>query len=373
VRFQSLSAVIALIISIAFVGPAGAMERIIIDREDTGFITADTKTPFRPWGLNYGHAGRLMEDFWETDWKTLETDFHDMKRTGANAVRVHLQFGKFISSPEQPNRAALERLSQLLKLAEETGLYLDLTGLASYRPSDAPAWYDSMNEKARWATQAIFWEAIAETCKSSPAVFCYDLINEPIVPGQKREAGQWRSGTQLGGYDFVQFITLDPAGRPREDIAVAWIRQMTAAIHRQDTTHLITVGMLPWSREWKHLSGFLPAKVAPELDFLSVHLYPDSKKPGEALEALKQCVVGKPIVIEETFPLSCTSAELESFLFASRHIACGWFGHYDGDSPEALDARVRAKTITLGQTMYREWLRMFVRLEPDFEQIDNAK
>ena len=24
------------------------------------------------------------------------------------------------------------------------------------------------------------------------------------------------------------------------------------------------MGLLPWSRDWKHLSGFLPGKIAPE-------------------------------------------------------------------------------------------------------------
>ena len=33
--------------------------------------------------------------------------------------------------------------------------------------------------------QAAFWEAVAETCKDSPAIFCYDLMNEPILPGKE--------------------------------------------------------------------------------------------------------------------------------------------------------------------------------------------
>jgi hypothetical protein len=123
---------------------------------------------------------------------------------------------------------------------------------------------------------------------------------------------------------------------------------------------------LPWSRDWKHLSGFLPERVAPELDFLSVHLYPDSKKPGEALESLQQFSVGKPIVIEEIFPLSCSAKELEDFMRASRKLACGWIGHYDGSPPEALDALQKAGKLTIAQSIYREWQRLFVRLKPEF-------
>ncbi|MEW6305987.1 MAG: cellulase family glycosylhydrolase [Verrucomicrobiota bacterium] len=342
------------------------MERIAVSPDGAGFVLVESRRPFHPWGMNYGNKGRLMEDFWDQDWQTFADDFRELKALGANVVRVHLQYGKFMSGPDKPNPQALTQLARLLRLAEATGIYLDITGLGSYRPADVPAWYDAMDEPARWAAQARFWEAVAEVCRSSTAVFCYDLLNEPISPGGKREAGQWRSGHLFGGYDFVHHIALDPAGRKREDIAVAWIRQLSGAIRKHDQEHLITVGLLPWSRQWKHLSGFLPSSVAPELDFLSVHIYPDAKKPDEAMECLRQFAAGKPVVIEETFPLSCGVVELETFMRASREIACGWIGHYDGDTLAELDALKEAKRLTAPQAVYREWLRLFVRLQPDF-------
>ncbi len=331
-----------------------------------GFVTAQSRRPFHPWGMNYGNAGRLMEDFWDQDWDTFAGDFRELKALGANVVRVHLQFGKFMAAPDQPNGHALRQLARMLRLAEETGLYLDVTGLACYRPADVPAWYDALDEPGRWAAQANFWEAVAGVCAASPALFCYDLINEPISPADKRKPGQWASGHLFGDYDFLQFIALDPAGRRREAIAVQWIQRLSAAIRRRDRSGLITVGLLPWSRDWKHLSGFLPEKVAPELDFISVHLYPDTKKPGEALESLRQFAVGKPVVIEETFPLSCSAAELEAFLRESKTIACGWIGHYDGATIEELDGREQAGKLTIPQSIYREWMRLFVRLKPEF-------
>ena len=156
-----------------------------------------------------------------------------------------------------------KQLSRMLRLAEKTGLYLDITGLACYRPSDTPKWYDAMNEQQRWAAQSNFWSAVAATCAKSPAVFCYDLINEPIVPGSKREPGAWPSGKLFGDYDFVQFIALDPAGRKREDIAVDWIRTMTAAIRAHDTNALITVGLLPWSPNGDFCPGSCRKKSRP--------------------------------------------------------------------------------------------------------------
>src|SRR5882724_4113780 len=142
-----------------------SMERVLVAPDHRGFVTKDLRMPFRPWGMNYGNDLGLMEDFWETKWEVLATDFREMKRLGANVVRIHLQFGKFMSGPGEPDRAALGQLSRLLHLAEETWLYLDVTGLACYRPSDAPEWYDAMDESARWAVQAQFWAAVAQVCK----------------------------------------------------------------------------------------------------------------------------------------------------------------------------------------------------------------
>ena len=62
---------------------------------------------------------------------------------GANVVRIHLQTGKFLQSADEPNEQALSRLKDLLALAEKTGLYLDLTGLACYHKQDVPAWYQA--------------------------------------------------------------------------------------------------------------------------------------------------------------------------------------------------------------------------------------
>jgi hypothetical protein len=254
----------------------------------------------------------------------------------------------------------------MLRLAEETGLYLDVTGLACYRPADVPKWYDEFDTRQRWMAQQSFWEAIAEASADSPAVFCYDLMNEPFVPGATRKNGDWRSGSLLGGYDFVQFISLQNFGKSREELARDWIAVMRAAIHKYDTNTLITVGMLPWSEKWHFLSGFDPHKCEDFLDFISVHIYPDKKRPDEAMECLREFAVGKPLVIEETFPLSCDSAQLEKFLFDSRDYATGWIGHYDGKSLVELDPLQRKHRLNIHDAFYRAWMQLFVKLRPQF-------
>jgi hypothetical protein len=211
-------------------------------------------------------------------------------------------------------------------------------------------------EKERWAVQARFWQAVAGRCAASPAVFCYDLMNEPVVPGGKRKDGEWL-GPPFGGKHFVQFVTLDQADRPRPDIARQWIRHLAAAVREKDTRHLITVGLVDWSLDRKGLtSGFVPAKVAGDLDFVSVHQYPRKGQVGEALKTLAGFAVGKPVLIEETFPLACSPQELEQFIEGSRKHAVGWLGFYWGKPPEELRrSKTTPDALTLG------WLELFER------------
>ncbi len=261
-----------------------------------------------PWGFNYDrdYKSRLLEDYWESEWPTVVEDFREMKLLGANVVRIHLQFARFMDATNQPNGKALERLARLARLAEDTGLYLDLTGLACYRKKDVPEWYARLSESERWAAQARFWEAVAGRCASSPAVFCYDLMNEPIVPSGKRNPGDWLTG-ELGGFVYCQFISLDQAGRPRPEIARKWVAELAAAIRKHDQRHLVTVGLLPSMETPESMSGFVPQKVAGPLDFVCVHVYPKSGHLNEDLELLHGFRAGKPVVVEEIFPMNCTA------------------------------------------------------------------
>jgi len=314
------------------------MPRIRVNEKKTGFVLMPGDTPFVPWGFNYDHdaKGRLIEDYWEAEWPKVETDFRTMKKLGANVVRVHLQLAKFMDSADKPNAKNLDRLTTLLQLAEDVGIYLDLTGLGCYHKADVPAWYDELTEEKRWEVQARFWSSIANRCKASPAVFCYDLMNEPVVPGGPRKNGDWLGGA-FGGKHFVQFISLDSQKRPRPDVARKWIQQLSAAIRKEDKDHLITVGLVDWSLDRPGLtSGFVPEKIADDLDFLCVHLYPEKGKVNDALETLKRFQVGKPVVIEETFPLKCSMEEFSEFVEGSKKHASGVIGFYWGESLDEL-------------------------------------
>lgn len=351
---------VGLLVSAFFLSPASAAQQFVrVSADGRGFVRDPSGERFVPWGLNYGNGGRLIEDYWTEDWPTVERDFAQMKAIGANVVRVHLQVGKFMTAADRVNAQALDHLNDLLQVAEKNEMYLDLTGLACYRPKDRPAWYDDLQEKERWDVQSRFWEAIAQRCANSPAVFCYDLMNEPLSPGGKRKPRDYYSGALLGGYDFLQFISLDQGDRVREDIPPLWIDTLSAAIRKKDRRRLITVGLLPWDPAWHYLSGFVPEKVAPHLDFISVHIYPQAGKVPQALEGLHKFAVGKPVVIEETFPLACSANELREFLLKSKIDACGWVGHYDGKPIAQLESLKTSGKITVNESLWLDWLLLF--------------
>jgi len=283
----------------------------------------------------------------------VEEDFREMTQLGANVVRIHLQLGRFMQGPEEPNETSLDQLGRLVALAERTALYLDLTGLACYHKADVPPWYDALTEQARWEVQARFWEAVAGRCATSPAIFCYDLMNEPVVPGARKES-DWLLG-ELGGKFFVQRITLDPTGRTQHEIAKAWVDQLVKAIRGHDDRHLITVGVIPWVLVFpKAKPLFYSKEVAENLDFASVHFYPETGKIDEAITALAAYDIGKPVVIEEMFPLKCSAAELGEFIGKSRATASGWIGFYWGKTPEEC-----CRSDALADALTRGWLELF--------------
>jgi hypothetical protein len=259
-----------------------------------------------------------------------------------------------MDGPDKPNARALAELSQLLKLAEQKGIYLDVTGLASYHIKHRAAWYDALPDKDRWAAQACFWEAVSETCAKSPAVFCYDLLNEPVAGGQRKDG--WYAG-RMGDYEFVQHLSLDQGDRSQAEIAKEWTHIMVLAIHKHDQVHQITIGMLP---AW----GPPPDVVGTKLDFIAVHIYPSTGKVAEAIKNLKQFDIGKPIVVEETFPLSCGVADERDFLLQSRGIAAGWIGQYPDETPDHLLALQHSGKITLAQSAYLSWIELFREVGP---------
>jgi hypothetical protein len=338
------------------------LEFIQVSQDGRRFVLSGSGAEFRLWGFNYDHdaGNRLLETYWQEEWNAVVGDFQEMKQLGANTVRVHLQISRFMKSAQETNRKSLAQLARLLALAEQTGLYLDVTGLGCYDRKDVPEWYNKLNEGPRWEVQARFWAAVAETCRNSPAVFCYDLMNEPVLTEDKQNL-DWTPGA-FGDRYFVQRLTLDFAGRSQTQIAEAWINQMVTAIRQHDRRHLVTVGAIPWAMTWPTAKPVIYSQEASRnLDFVSLHLYPQKGEVGTALKALAVYDIGKPIVIEEMFPLTCSVAELDQFIDASRSLAVGWIGFYWGKT--IVEYQQEKKSIADAITL--DWLEYFVRKTPD--------
>ena len=130
---------------------------------------------------------------------------------------------------------------------------------------------------------------------------------------------------------------------------------MTTAIREVDQEHLITVGVIPWAHVFK---GAKPLFYAPEvgesLDFVSVHFYPKSSEVEQALEALRVYEIGKPLVIEEMFPMNCSIDEIDAFIEGSQSHADGWLSFYWGTSIDESE-----KQGDLKGELIAAWLRYF--------------
>lgn len=340
------------LVMVLFCVTAARGQWVSVSKDGKGFVRDDGRA-FVVWGFNYDrdYRSRLIEEYWGKEWGTVESDFREMRDLGADTVRVHISFAHFMTSPEKANEENLARLEKLVRLAEDLGVYIDLTGLGCYRKEDVPKWFDSMSEKDRWAAQANFWAAVSERLKDRPGVLAYDLINEPIAPTEKPKPGDWMAG-HLGDFWYCPRLTLDPAGRDIATIAKSWTKQMVAAIRAHDRRHMITIGMLP--------IGIRAEDVAPDLDYISVHVYPERGKVADAVATAKRFAVpGKPLVIEETWVFSCGDDELEQFIRESRPLTAGYLGFYWGQTMDELKASKE-----IGDAFELSWLKLFQKLTP---------
>jgi hypothetical protein len=339
------------------------MERVRVSADGKGFQLATSGHRYTPWGFNYDHddAGKLLEDYWEAEWSRVEEDFREMKELGATVVRIHLQVNRFMKTAEQPNEKSLAQLGRLLTLAETTGLYLDLTGLGCYRKEDTPAWYEESQEKERWAVQARFWEAVASTCAKSPAVLCYNLMNEPVSPAGPGKV--WHGGEPLGGFYYVESLTKDPGKRSRIDLTKEWIATLTPGIRKQDPQRLVTCGMFFLFEVPNGITlGPDPKAFGEALDYFSVHMYPKDAGIDANLKLLATLPLGKPVIIEEMFPLACSMESFRRFVAGSRGTASGWIGFYWG---KTLEEYRRSKEMK--DAFMRQWLEFFQAEGPKFK------
>lgn len=326
--------------------------------EDNSFIDENGDT-FFPWGFNYCNPAMvdLVEDFWmmEDAWDIIGNDFQEMHDYGANTVRIHLQYVKFMKDKDTPDTIAFERLKRYVQLSEENDIYLIVTGLGSYRLSDTLSWYDSLNDSLRWATQKLFWKTVAATIKDNSCVFAYDLINEPVVAvGCDSTHTTWYPGGTYGGYQFVQNVSINPENNYWETMGV-WADEMTGAIRSEDETTMITTGLLPLG---------LISVLSPHFDIISTHIYPNANDIFNSVNYVINNQSDKPFLIEEFYNLSCSTDDLVFFLDQIDGYYNGLIGHYMGKTIEEYD------TTKLVDYIHKEFLEFFMENNPNNEPLE---
>jgi hypothetical protein len=338
---------------------AADMQTVTIAPDKDGFILSPSGDRYVPWGNNYGSVDILERLAKDPD--RVMRDFAEMKAAGANVARIHPEMPEILTAPGKADPQVLERLKKLLVIAEDSGIHLMITGLACYKIDNRLDWYDSMNEEDRWKTQVFFWETIAQTCAESRAVFAYDLINEPGAIGKPDDG--WYTG-RMGNVEFCQRLSLNPGKRTGADVFREWTKLMVAAIRKHDQSHLITLGMLPFPGAYQ--------EAAEQLDFVSPHLYPKAGKVEDEIKLLQKFDWGKPIVIGETFPLSCGADDEREFLLKSRDYAQGWIGHWPDEPPSQLAEMKKSGKATIQSEIWLSWVELFQEVGPQMRE-DRSK
>ncbi len=307
------------------------------------------------WGYNYTNPVKvgLIEDHWDDKeiWKTMVEDLQEMKDLGANVIRIHLQYHRFMNDPVTPDRQALKKLEKLVRIAEKKEIYLLITGLAAYRKSDQPDWYNNMNDRERWDTQKVFWKAIAKQVGKYHSVFAYDLMNEPVVSVRCKElnACEWTGGQAMGGFHFVQNISRNPENK-FHDTVIRWSGELRQAIRSVDDKTLITIGFL-------NLGDLTP--FAETLDFISPHIYPKTGKIDASVKFVENNQTRVPLVITECSTLHCGEDELKDFINQIDGKYQGLVGHYFGKKPEDYNEG------TIIDALHKIAIEFFVKNNPN--------
>lgn len=310
VRRRTLWFSVFLVIAAASFAAASAPEEgfVRIAKDGRGFVVGD-----RPWyaiGCNYfdPHVGWAPKMWQEFDAARVEEHFRVMRDLGVNVVRVFIAANGFFPNPPDLTPEAVKKFDALLAIARRHGIRVHPTGPDAWEGN--PAWRrgDIFADPAALDAQVAFWKAFAARYRNEPTLFAYDLLNEPHVrwDGRDMRAG-WTAwlrdqyatteglrrawGSEAEGMTSFDSVTIpkDQAASKslalldfqhyREWLADRWVRLQVEAIRSVDSNHLITVGLIQWSvpvniGRPSRYAAFRPSRIAPLVDFLSIHFYP---------------------------------------------------------------------------------------------------
>ena len=395
------------------------MQLIVMAPHGSGFVERDSGRPYIVFGTNYydPHTGWAPKIWQQFDAEKVRRHFQLMSEIGVNCARVFLAAASFQPNVEIVEEQALGKLDMLIKIARETGIRLMLIGPDHWE--GRPSYWKPDRFAGQAALQALehFWDVVGRRYRGEPAIFAWDLLNEPHLPWVnekwrprwnawlREKYGSWEALKTAWGDEIIEAdqwgqITV-PENRPdmgnprlrdwqsfREYLADKWVRRQVDAIRRVDPSHLITVGYIQWSYPLVRpgnpgrYSAFNPRRQARQLDFITIHFYPTLGRPFSSEEnwlknldylqaVLAYCHTSKPVVIgefgwygggapqkhpylSEAQQSRWISAEIE----ASRRLACGWLSWPFADTPTSTDISKFAGLFKADLTL-KVWGRKF--------------
>ncbi len=391
----------ALAVAVVATCPAAETEPGFVRVSADGWGFTLNGKPWHPFGCNYfdphvGWAPKLWQRF---DPERVESHFRVMRELGVNVVRVFLTAQSFFPEPPNLETGALEKFDKMLEIGRRYGIRVHPTGPDHWEGN--PTWRrtDFLADPKALEAQVEFWKGFAARYRNEPMIFAYDLLNEPHV--------QWDSAAmrarwprwlreEYGTLDAVREAWGKKAGdaesfaevpvpddspgaesralldyqRFRESVADRWVKVQVDAIREVDLNHPVTVGLIQWTvpvyyGKPSRYAAFRPSRMAPMLDFLSVHFYPlyggDPLASQEnfdrnlaylelVLRYVKAAAPGKPLVVGEfgwhgggkpnqlqERPPEAQARWCRAAVLQGRGIASGWLNWAYADTPSSRD------------------------------------
>jgi endo-1,4-beta-mannosidase len=415
---------VVLISATALAGSAqvgSKMGLIAVSQNGKGFIEQPSGRSFVPFGVNYydpntGWAPKIWRRF---DPDHVMRHFEVMHDLGVNCARVFLTAATFQPDVNTIDERALAKLDAFIGIARQSGIRLILTGPDHWEGS--PAYWKPDRFAGEQALKALdtFWRIVGQRYRGEPAIFAWDLLNEPHMPwftetwrpmwNQWLQAkyGTWeklkaawaseiKEGESWGNVAVAQ--NKASKGNPRlldwqmfrEHLADQWVRRQVEAIRQADPTHLVTVGYIQWSYPLVRggdpslYAAFNPQRQSRWLDFLCIHFYPLLGQPLESKEAwdrnltylqsvLAYCHAGKPVVLEEfgwygggapRGQPSLTEDQQDRWIVAeieaTRRLSDGWLSWPFADTPTSTDMSKYGGLVKPDMTR-KQWAKSFAQ------------
>jgi hypothetical protein len=317
------------------------------------FETDVSGTAFTPFGTNYYDPESYgTHEVWDNpaftapnpigNFDSIRTRNHfaQLQGIGVNVIRIFLSSMKFEPTRYTLDEASFQKVDKIISLAKEYDLRIifDLVEVWEGAPQTGWLSWDYYSDEVSLDGLEYLVKAFGDRYKDEPAIFAWDLTNEPYVKwtdgpmdalwidwihlkyaNEDSLSDAWPDYPLSGENWDNPYIPSETTNNPndqrlfdfqlfRDDVAYNWTKRLVEAIREVDSKHMITVGLIQWSIPFKQnieqpggYAGFNPQKIAPLLDYVSVHGYDwwDEHAGTYIQGLLRYCYANKPVLLEE--------------------------------------------------------------------------